>query len=112
MAAPAPRRGAGRRRRPYPAEERADLCLGWHGAGARVLPSPWLHGLGQVRGLRPANAPRGQWFDQRVNLAADWQAAFGAPPPPLQEIAVGTDTDDTRSRLDARVEGIRQGPCP
>jgi hypothetical protein len=90
------------------------LIYVWGGTGQEpaLFPSPWLHGLGKVRVLRPADAPRGHWFDQRVNLAVDWQAAFGGPPPPLQEIAIGTDTDDTRTRLDARVEAIRPGPCP
>src|SRR3954471_20648497 len=78
------------------------LIYVWGGTGREppLFPSPWLQGLGKVRVLRPADAPRGQWLDQRVNLAADWQTAFGAPAPPLQEIAVGTDADDTRSRLD------------
>jgi hypothetical protein len=90
------------------------LIYVWGGTGQEpaIFASPYLHGLGAVRVLRPAHAPRGQWFEQRVNLAADWQAAFGATAPPLQEIAIGTDTDDTRSRLEARVEAIRFGSCP
>ena len=90
------------------------LIYVWGGTGreATPFPSPWLQGLGMVRVLRPADAPRGRWFEEQVNLAADWQAAFGAPPPPLQEIAIGTDTDDTRSRLEARVEAVRFGGCP
>ena len=89
------------------------LIYAWGGTGREPapFPSPWLHGLGMVRVLRSAEAPRGQWFEQRVNLAADWQAAFGAAPPPLQEIAIGADTDDTRARVEARVEAIRFGPC-
>lgn len=90
------------------------LIYVWGGTGTEPssFPSPWLHGLGKVRVLRPAHSPHGQWFEQRVNLAADWHAAFGAAAPPLQEIAIGTDTDDTRAPLDARVEAIRFGPCP
>ena len=26
---------------------------------------------------RPADAPRGRWLPERVDLAADWRAAFG-----------------------------------
>jgi hypothetical protein len=93
---------------------RSVLIYVWGGTGREpaAFPSPYLLGLGVVRVLRPADAPRGQWFEQRANLAADWQAAFGAAPPPLQEIAIGTDVDDTRSRVEARVEAIRFGPCP
>jgi len=90
------------------------LLYVWGGSGQEPVPfpSPWLHGLGKVRVLRTADTPRGTWFAQQVNLAADWRAAFGAMPPPLQEIAIGADTDDTGSRLDARVEAIRFGACP
>jgi len=92
---------------------RSVLIYTWGGTGAEPspFPSPYLHGLGQVRILQPANAPRGAWVEQRVDLAADWRASFGADPPPIQEIAIGTDGDDTRSAVDAAVERIRFGPC-
>jgi hypothetical protein len=73
--------------------------------------SPWAAGLGKVFRLRAANAPIAQWLDERVDLAADWRLAFGADPPALQEIVIGTDVDDTRSRIDARVERIRFSAC-
>lgn len=92
---------------------RSVLIYAWGGTGREParFPSPYLGGLGTVRVLRPADAPRGQWFEQRVDLAAEWRAAFGGDPPPLQEIAIGTDTDDTGARLDARITAIRFGPC-
>jgi hypothetical protein len=92
---------------------RSILIYTWGGTGREppVFTSPYAAGLGRVRVLRPAEAPRGRWFEERVDLAADWRAAFGAEPPPLQEIAVGTDVDDSRSRVVAAVEGIRLGPC-
>ena len=61
--------------------------------------------------LRPADAPRGRWLPERVDLAADWRAAFGGEPPLVQEIAVGTDVDDTASRVDAAVEAPVLAPC-
>lgn len=73
--------------------------------------SPWAAGLGKVFRLRTAVTPTGQWFEERVNLAADWRLAFGADPPPLQEIVIGTDVEDTRSRIDAQVERIRFSAC-
>lgn len=73
--------------------------------------SPWAAGLGKVFRLRAGTTPTAQWFDERVNLAADWRTAFGADPPSLQEIVIGTDVDDTRSRIDARVERIRFSAC-
>lgn len=92
---------------------RSVLIYVWGGTGAEPnsFPSPYLHGLGQVRILQPASAARGAWVEQRVDLAADWRASFGAEPPPMQEIAIGSDADDTRSAVDAAVERIRFGPC-
>ncbi len=54
--------------------------------------------------LRPADASRGRWLPERVDLAADWRAAFEAEPPQVQETVVGTDVDDTARRVDAAVE--------
>lgn len=93
---------------------RSVLIYAWGGTGREpaFFPSPYLAGLGRVRVLRPAaEAPRGRWLAEEVDLAADWRAAFGAEPPPLQEIAIGTDVDDTGSRVQAAVEAIRFGPC-
>lgn len=92
---------------------RSMLIYAWGGTGQEpaLFYSPWMGGLGKVRILRPATAPSGRWFEERVNLAADWRAAFGGDPPPLQEIAIGTDGDDTRSRISAMVERIRFDPC-
>jgi hypothetical protein len=89
------------------------LLYVWGGTGQEPAPfvSPYLAGLGVVRVLRPAEAPRGRWLEERVDLAADWRAAFGGEPPPLQEIAIGTDVDDTRSRVEAAVEAPRFTPC-
>ncbi len=64
-----------------------------------------------MRVLRPADAPRGRWLAERADLAADWRAAFGGEPPPVQEIAVGTDVDDTGTRVDAAVEAPGLAPC-
>ena len=90
------------------------LVYAWGGTGREPAPfaSPYLAGLGMVRVLRPADAPRGRWFEERVDLAADWRRAFGADPPPLQELAIATDGDDTGSRVEAAVGAIRFGPCP
>lgn len=92
---------------------RAVLIYIWGGTGTEPprFYSPWLAGLGKVHPLRHARSQTGQWFEERRDLDADWRAAFGGDPPMLQEVAVGCDVDDTRSRLDARVERIRLTPC-
>lgn len=92
---------------------RSALIYVWGGTGQEpaTFYSPWMGGLGKVRVLRPATAPTGRWFEERVDLAADWTASFGGPPPPLQEIAIGTDTDDTGARILAMIENIRPTSC-
>lgn len=76
------------------------------------FPSPWTGGLSQLRVLRPAEAPRGQWVEEVVDLGADWRAAFaGEQVPPMIEVAISTDTDDSGARVDAQVENIRLVPC-
>lgn len=93
---------------------RSMLVYVWGGTGkeARPFTNPYMHGLGEVFVLRPADTENGRWFEEKVELARDWRAAFrGTQVPPILEIVVGTDVDDTRARLDARIEAIRFGPC-
>lgn len=92
---------------------RSVLIYAWGGTGQEPphFYSPWMSGLGKVRILRPASAPTGRWFEERVDLAADWRAAFGGDPPPLQEIAIGTDADDTHARIQAEIGHIRFHAC-
>ena len=92
---------------------RSVLIYAWGGTGQEPerFYRPWLSGLGKVRILRPASAPTGRWFEERVDLARDWREAFVGDPPPLQEIAIGTDADDTQSRISAMVERIRFTRC-
>lgn len=92
---------------------RSLLIYVWGGTGREppFFLSPWVPGLARVRVLRPAATPMGRWFEERVDLAADWRAGFGGEPPPLQELAVGTDTEDTQARISAMLARIRFGRC-
>lgn len=98
---------------------RSALVYVWGGTGQEgagrpggFFPSPWSSGLSQIRVLRPAAAPRGQWFEEMVDLGADWRAAFGGSEvPAVIELAVLTDSDDTGARVDAQVENLRLVPC-
>jgi hypothetical protein len=98
---------------------RSALVYVWGGTGQEgagrpqgFFPSPWSAGLSQLRVLRPAAAPRGQWFEEKVDLGADWRAAFGgAEVPPMVELAILTDSDDTGARVEAQVENLRLVPC-
>jgi hypothetical protein len=56
-------------------------------------------GLTQARVLRSGDAPKGQWVEERVNVAEDYRARFkDAEVPKPAGIAVLTDADDTESR--------------
>jgi hypothetical protein len=98
---------------------RSALSYVWGGTGREgqanergFFPSPWTGGITAIRVMRPADAPRGEWVEERVDLGADWRAAFGgAEVPALLEIAVSTDVEDTNSRVDAQVDSIRLVPC-
>jgi hypothetical protein len=93
---------------------RSMISYTWGGTGQEPRPftNPYVAGLGKVYVLRAANAPRQQWFDEKVNLSRDWRSAFkGTAVPSVLEIMIGTDVDDTNTRLDARIDRIRFGPC-
>ena len=93
---------------------RSMLVYVWGGTGreARPFTSPYMHGFGEVFVLRPAQTETGRWFSEQVELSRDWRAAFrGTQVPPVLEIAIGTDVDDTGAQLDARIDQIRFGPC-
>jgi hypothetical protein len=93
---------------------RAALVFVWGGTGEEApgFESPYMAGLGRVFVLRPATAPRGVWQEERVNLGARWREAFGGYAPPVEKLVVSVDSDDTRARIEARVESLRFGPCP
>lgn len=93
---------------------RAAIGLVWGGTGEerQGFSNPYMAGLGRVWVLRRADAPRGTWFEERVDLSALWRASFGGEVPPVEKIAISSDVDDTGSRIEARIEGLRFGPCP
>jgi hypothetical protein len=98
---------------------RSALTYVWGGTGHEgqgwpegFFPSPWTNGIARIRVLRPADAPRGEWVEERVDLSQDWHAAFGGREvPPLMELVISTDTEDTGARVEAQVEAIRLVPC-
>lgn len=98
---------------------RSALMYVWGGTGREgqagnggFFPSPWSGGISQVRVMRPADAPRGRWLEERVDLGADWRRAFGGGEvPAMIEVMISTDADDTGARVEAQVEDVRLVPC-
>jgi hypothetical protein len=80
----------------------------WGGSGApgTILPNPWMRGRG-VSVLR-RQAGTGS-HDERVDLATDHARAFGTAAEVLVGLAVSSDSDDTASRVEARVSRLSLG---
>jgi hypothetical protein len=72
------------------------LTYVWGGKGMRgdSLQNPYLGENGRLIILRPGTAPNGQWFTESVNIAADFEKAFGYMAPRPRYIAISGDTDD------------------
>lgn len=85
------------------------VFCGSHERG-EVVESPYLGSAGYVRVLRPTDSPTGQWFEEQVDLAADYRQAFGEEPPDPTQVAIQADTDNTGSASRAFVTDIEFVP--
>ncbi len=76
------------------------LTYVWGGIGQRgdKLVNPHVEGDGVIYILRSGHTPTGQWFTEKIDIAADFERAFGYEAPPPIYIVVSADTDDTASR--------------
>lgn len=43
----------------------------------------------------------GQWVEEKVDILADYRKAFNTDPPPIEGVAIMTDTDNTQGRAEA-----------
>lgn len=57
--------------------------------------SPYLRGRGAYRILRSATTETEVWLREAVNLATDYEQAFGQPATAVVQIAISADSDDT-----------------
>jgi hypothetical protein len=56
------------------------------GARGEMVESPYLGDAGMIKVLRPASAPTGQWFQEQVDVVADYRKAFGEKPESRAEV--------------------------
>lgn len=86
-------------------EEARVLMYVWGGNHARgaVLPSPYLGARGKTVILRPAGTGS---HSETVDLARDYRRAFGSAPTSLVGLALSADSDDTDSRIRARIADL------
>jgi hypothetical protein len=81
---------------------RAALCYVWdntHPVGT-IAPNAY-YGAVRTIVLQSGNANAGQWQHEYRDVAADFRAAFGRPAPPITGVAVASDTDNTKSHVNA-----------
>ncbi len=84
---------------PHSAVSVKSLKYIWSAVVPRGTPLTSSAGLTQVKVLRSGGAPRGEWVEERVNVAEEFRARFNeAEVPKPAGIAVLTDADDTKSR--------------
>ena len=90
------------------------LAYTWGGTAPfdrwEAMPQPFLGQIVRQRVLR-ANNYGGGWVQETVPLTEDFRRAFGVPATPLMQIAVFADGDNTHSRTDVAVEGMRLTRC-
>ena len=72
----------------------------------KILFSPYLKGLGKTVVLRPAGTGS---FKETVDLDQDFQKAFGSIRPSLVGLAISADSDDTGSRIEAKLSNLILG---
>ena len=80
----------------------------WGGTGARGdrLRNPHLDDDGVMIILRPGDAQTGKWFHERIDIAADFERAFGREAVMPHYIAISADGDDTGTKSRSYIAGI------
>ena len=70
----------------------------------RWLDNPYMPGAGYYKVLEAQ--PTGGCVTERVDVTADYQAAFGKPAPATMQLAISSDTDDTHTQVRADVRDL------
>jgi hypothetical protein len=71
-----------------------------------VVPNPYSSRSRMIV-VESGNERAGEWQLERRDLAADYEQAFGEPPPRISGVAIMTDTDDTGGAATAWFGDIR-----
>ncbi len=75
---------------------------------ARILTSAYTDRAKMVL-LKKGASLAGQWVEERVNILADYRAAFGEDPPAEAGIAIMSDADNTGESAEAFMDFIEVG---
>lgn len=93
----------------YPPVGRA-LTYVWGGTEPRgtAFANPHLEeGRGVIVILREAASAHGNWMEEQIDYAADFERHFGRPAPPPSHIAISGDSDDLGGMRAARIDRLR-----
>lgn len=84
------------------------LTYVWGGTAQRgaEMPNPHFE-ESKLIVLRSGATPTGQWFAEEIDIAADYQMAFGTKPPGTAYIAISADTDDVGGTSVARLDDLK-----
>lgn len=84
------------------------LTYTWGGTSpvGTMFNNPHLRDDSYVFVRRNQSAPLMRWLAEEIDVAADFQAAFGRPPTALRFIAIAADSEDTRHASVARVADL------
>jgi len=76
------------------------LTYVWGGSAKRgaTMKNPYRESAGRIIVLRSGDSAIGKWFEETVDVAADFEAAFGYRPDTPAYIAISADTDDKGGR--------------
>ncbi len=75
------------------------LAYAWAGQQpvGSLYPNPYVPEVTTIV-LRSGDRDAGKWVTEQRDIAADYERAFGEPPPPVAAIALLVDTDDTEAQ--------------
>ncbi len=84
------------------------LVYVWGGKGKRGdhVPNPYLGEAGMTTILRPADSATGVWQEESIDVAEDYRNSFASEPPDPVSIAIGADSDDTMSKIQAFITDL------
>ncbi len=88
------------------------LTYVWGGTAARGarFDNPYLDD-GVIVVLRPGSAATGTWYEEHIDIRADFRRVFGFEPPELAYIAISADTDDLAVASIGRIADLRLRPA-
>jgi len=91
--------------RPLPGKMLTYVWGGTETRGTR-LRNPYREKAGSIVVLRSGNSRPGEWYTETVDIAADFEAAFGYRPGRPDYVAISADTDDKGGASAGVVAGL------